>query len=233
MRLMCELPFHCLARSCHLEVLMVISIDSLLIKQLRKLLNVILVISLLLDKMIDGINSNVTLTRNSILENMPNWPISQQEPVFFATRQFIWFTSVVCISNIVDKIIPDEFFRRMFWANRKWRKKRKSAKGRSLFLIMSNGFQFVILFDCGHICAIQGYRFCAGIQWWIQDSPGGANPRENSNLLFGIFLAENCKKKEKKWIRAPRSATGEYCIVVFLRSVLCVLSVSWILKIRH
>ena len=49
---------------------MVISIDSLLIKQLRKLLNVILVISLLLDKTIDGINSNVTLTRNSILENM-------------------------------------------------------------------------------------------------------------------------------------------------------------------
>ena len=44
--LMCELPFHCLARSCHLEVLMVISIDSLLIKQLRKLLNVILAISL-------------------------------------------------------------------------------------------------------------------------------------------------------------------------------------------
>ena len=69
---MCELPFHCLARSCHLEVLMVISIDSLLIKQLRKLLNVILVVSLLLDKMIDGINSNVTLTRNSILENMSN-----------------------------------------------------------------------------------------------------------------------------------------------------------------
>ena len=49
---------------------MVISIDSSLIKQLRKLLNVILVISLLLDKTIDGINSNVTLTRNSILENM-------------------------------------------------------------------------------------------------------------------------------------------------------------------
>ena len=49
---------------------MVISIDSLLIKQLRKLLNVILVISLLLDKTIDGINSNVTLTPNSILENM-------------------------------------------------------------------------------------------------------------------------------------------------------------------
>ena len=46
MRLMCELLFHCLARSCHLEVLMVISIDSLLIKQLRKLLNIILVISL-------------------------------------------------------------------------------------------------------------------------------------------------------------------------------------------
>ena len=51
---------------------MVISIDSLLIKQLRKLLNVILVISLLLDKTIDGIDSNVTLTRNSILENMSN-----------------------------------------------------------------------------------------------------------------------------------------------------------------
>ena len=49
---------------------MVISIDSLLIKQLRKLLNDILVISLLLDKTIDGINSNVTLTHNSILENM-------------------------------------------------------------------------------------------------------------------------------------------------------------------
>ena len=31
---MCEFPFHCLARSCHLEVLMVISIDTLLIKQL-------------------------------------------------------------------------------------------------------------------------------------------------------------------------------------------------------
>ena len=43
--LMCELPFHCLARLYHLEVLMVISIDTLLIKQLRKLLNVILVIS--------------------------------------------------------------------------------------------------------------------------------------------------------------------------------------------
>ena len=69
---MCELPFHCLACSCHLEVLMVISIDSLLIKQLRKLLNVILVISLLLDKTIDGINSNVTLTHNSILQNMSN-----------------------------------------------------------------------------------------------------------------------------------------------------------------
>ena len=40
-----ELSLHCLARSCHLEVLMVISIDTLLIKQLRKLLNVILVIS--------------------------------------------------------------------------------------------------------------------------------------------------------------------------------------------
>ena len=72
MRLMCELPFHCLARSCHLEVLMVISIDSLLIKQLRKLLNIILAISHLLDKTIDGINSNVTLTRNSIVENMSN-----------------------------------------------------------------------------------------------------------------------------------------------------------------
>ena len=34
----------------------------------------ILVISLLLDKTIDGINSNVTLTHNSILENMSNWP---------------------------------------------------------------------------------------------------------------------------------------------------------------
>ena len=45
--LMCELPFHCLARSWHLEVLMVISIDSLLIKQLRNLLNVILVISII------------------------------------------------------------------------------------------------------------------------------------------------------------------------------------------
>ena len=43
--LMCELSFHCLARSCHLEVLMVISIGTLLIKQLRELLNVILVIS--------------------------------------------------------------------------------------------------------------------------------------------------------------------------------------------
>ena len=72
MRLMCELPFHCLVHSCHLEVLMVISIDSLLIKQLRKLLNIILAISHLLDKTIDGINSNVTLTRNSVLENMSN-----------------------------------------------------------------------------------------------------------------------------------------------------------------
>ena len=52
---MCELPFHCLARSCHLEVLMVISIDTLLIKQVEKLLNVILVISLLLDKTIEVI----------------------------------------------------------------------------------------------------------------------------------------------------------------------------------
>ena len=43
--LMCELSFHCLACSCHLEVLMVISIDTLLIKQLRELLNVILAIS--------------------------------------------------------------------------------------------------------------------------------------------------------------------------------------------
>ena len=43
--LMCELSFHCLARSYHLEVLMVISIDTLLIKQLRELLNVILAIS--------------------------------------------------------------------------------------------------------------------------------------------------------------------------------------------
>ena len=41
----CEVSFHCLARSCHLEVLMVISVDTLLIKQLRELLNVILVIS--------------------------------------------------------------------------------------------------------------------------------------------------------------------------------------------
>ena len=41
---------------------MVISIDSLLIKQLRKLLNVILVISLLLDKTFEG--------NNSILENL-------------------------------------------------------------------------------------------------------------------------------------------------------------------
>ena len=44
--LMCELSFHCLARSYHLEVLMVISIDTLLIKQLKELLNVILAISL-------------------------------------------------------------------------------------------------------------------------------------------------------------------------------------------
>ena len=44
--LMCEVSFHCLAHSCHLEVLMVISIDTLLIKQLRELLNVILVISI-------------------------------------------------------------------------------------------------------------------------------------------------------------------------------------------
>ena len=42
---MCELSFHCLVRYQHSEVLMVISIDSLLIKQLRKLLNVILAIS--------------------------------------------------------------------------------------------------------------------------------------------------------------------------------------------
>ena len=35
------------ARSCHLEVLMVISIDTLLIKQLRELLNVILAISII------------------------------------------------------------------------------------------------------------------------------------------------------------------------------------------
>ena len=77
MRLTCELPFHCLARSCHLEVLMVISIDSLLIKQLRKLLNVILVISLF--------TWQDVWRDNSILENMSSWhlywyilwPISQ------------------------------------------------------------------------------------------------------------------------------------------------------------
>ena len=63
--LMCELPFHCLARSCHLEVLMVISIDSLLIKQLRKLLNVILTISLFTWQDI--------WRDNSILENMSSW----------------------------------------------------------------------------------------------------------------------------------------------------------------
>ena len=75
--LMCELPFHCLARSCHLEVLMVISIDSLLIKQQRKLLNVILVISLF--------TWQDVWRDNSILENMSYWhlyryvfwPISQ------------------------------------------------------------------------------------------------------------------------------------------------------------
>ena len=87
MRLMCELPFHCLARSCHLEVLMVISIDSLLIKQLRKLLNVILVIS----------NSwwQDIWRDNSILENMSswhllpirNWSISQHYP--HVVRHFI------------------------------------------------------------------------------------------------------------------------------------------------
>ena len=77
--LMCELPFHCLARSCHLEVLMVISIDSLLIKQLRKLLNVILVISLF--------TWQDVWRDNSILEKMSSWhlyryvfwPISQQQ----------------------------------------------------------------------------------------------------------------------------------------------------------
>ena len=62
---MCELPFHCLARSCHLEVLMVISIDTLLIKQLRKLLNVILAISLF--------TWQDVWRDNSILENMSSW----------------------------------------------------------------------------------------------------------------------------------------------------------------
>ena len=80
--LTCELPFHCLACSCHLEVLMVISIDSLLIKQLRKLLNVILVISLF--------TWQDVWRDNSILENMSSWhlyqcvfwPISQHLPFF-------------------------------------------------------------------------------------------------------------------------------------------------------
>ena len=63
--LICELPFHCLARSCHLEVLMVISIDTLLIKQLRELLNVILVIS---NSWWQGERRN-----NSILGNMSSW----------------------------------------------------------------------------------------------------------------------------------------------------------------
>ena len=93
--LMCEVPFHCLACSCHLEVLMVISIDSLLIKQLRKLLNVILVISLF--------TWQDVWRENSILENMSSWhlyryifwPISQHLP-FFEEWMF-----VECIVQLV------------------------------------------------------------------------------------------------------------------------------------
>ena len=60
-----ELSFHCLARSCHLEVLMVISIDTLLIKQLRELLNNILVISIVIWQ--------DERRNNSILGNMSSW----------------------------------------------------------------------------------------------------------------------------------------------------------------
>ena len=98
---MFELSFHCLARSCHLEVLMVISIDTLLIKQLRKLLNVILVIS----------NSwwQDVWRDNSILENMSSWhlyrcvfwPISQQCQFFLVCYLllldfYILWCSILC-----------------------------------------------------------------------------------------------------------------------------------------
>ena len=91
--LMCELPFHCLACSCHLEVLIVISIDSLLIKQLRKLLNVILVISLF--------TWQDVWRDNCILENMSSWhlnryvfwPISQQ---FADWARKPWQIAVLC-----------------------------------------------------------------------------------------------------------------------------------------
>ena len=52
---------------------MVISIDSMLIKQLEKLLNVILLISIVTDKMKDGFNS--------ILQIVSFWPVSQQTPL--------------------------------------------------------------------------------------------------------------------------------------------------------
>ena len=67
---MCELSFYCLARSQHLEVLMVISIDSMLIKQLENYWMSFLELVLLLDKTEDGFNS--------ILPIVSFWPVSQQ-----------------------------------------------------------------------------------------------------------------------------------------------------------
>ena len=57
---------------------MVISIDSLLIKQLRKLLNVILVISLSLDKTFEGNNS--ILENLSILTHITTVPLARILP---------------------------------------------------------------------------------------------------------------------------------------------------------
>ena len=56
---------------------MVISIDTLLIKQLRELLNVILVISLLLDKTIEVINSILEICHLDILVMSPTSPTNK------------------------------------------------------------------------------------------------------------------------------------------------------------
>ena len=100
MRLTCELPFHCLARSCHLEVLMVISIDSLLIKQLRKLLNVILVISLFTWQ--DVWRDNSILENLSILTDITTlflWTRWWDKPPPIAVPAVAWTQAQVVNSN--------------------------------------------------------------------------------------------------------------------------------------
>ena len=121
--LICELPFHCLARSCHLEVLMVISIDTLLIKQLRKLLNVILVIS----------NSwwQDVWRDNSILEDMSSWHLYRYTFDWYHNRNvtsnktkwkliycegFFWFfANFVVVEEVENQTQHHSIGRKIVW----------------------------------------------------------------------------------------------------------------------